>query len=170
MRVVKFLSTFDSSVLLWRYPPCGATSLSFPPSPQLWSQAFLRTNDYTRPQSLVGALSQMNAALFHYVSPARLLAINASIPKIAILSGDDDYLVDPSNSKHLSEAMPSAEYVVFEKTGHAILSQWPERMAKFLEGVFEEGWEKVVKQMDSVAPLELRLALPLDMSTSQYTR
>lgn len=94
----------------------------------------------------------MAAALFHYVSPARLLAIDASVPKIAILTGDDDYLVDPSNSQHLSRSMPNAEFVVWEKTGHAIPGQWPERLAKFLEGVFDEGWERAVKQMEAVAP------------------
>lgn len=100
----------------------------------------------------MGRISQLTAVLTHYVSPARLSAINASIPKIAILTGDDDNLMDPANSKKLSQTLPSAEYVVWEKTGHAVHEQWPERLATFLEGVFEEGWERATRQMDAVAP------------------
>lgn len=81
----------------------------------------------------------MFAALFHYVSPARLATINASIPKILILTGDDDHLVDPSNSRHLAKHMPSAEFIVWEKTGHGLPAQWPKRTSELFERVFEEG-------------------------------
>lgn len=96
--------------------------------------------DVSPPETILGSISQMAAALTHYVSNSRLRTIESSIPKIAILTGDDDHLVDPSNSRKLSQAMPSAEYVIWTRTGHWLPSQWPERTGKFLEGVFEEGW------------------------------
>lgn len=47
--------------------------------------------------------------------------------------------------------MPDAEHVVWEKTGRAIPGQWPERLAQFLEGVLDGGWERALRQMEAVA-------------------
>ena len=89
----------------------------------------------------------MFAALFHYVSPTRLASIASSIPKILILTGDDDHLVDPSNSKYLKEVMgDKAELIVWEETGHGVPAQWPKRTAELLERVFEEGKSKVEEE------------------------
>ena len=91
----------------------------------------------------MGTFSQMSAALTHNVSPERLRSISRSIPKILIVTGDQDHLVDPKNSKYLKENMPEAELVVFEKTGHAIHLQWPKRYCELLERVMKEGAGRV---------------------------
>ncbi|KAF8314258.1 alpha/beta-hydrolase [Clavulina sp. PMI_390] len=115
-------------------------------------QIYFRRIDHTRPQTLVGSLSQMAAALTHYVSPSRLAAIDASIPKIAILTGDSDHMVSPAHSQRLAQYMPHAQFEVWQRTGHALPMQWPERAAAWFEKVFEEGWERSVAQMRAVAP------------------
>lgn len=116
------------------------------------NQSYLRRISYTRPQSLLGSLSQMWAALFHYVSPDRLAAINASIPKILILTGDNDHMVDPSNSFKLAADMPDAEFIQWEETGHGVVAQWPQRVAHLLERVFEEGSANARAELDATAP------------------
>jgi pimeloyl-ACP methyl ester carboxylesterase len=63
------------------------------------------------------------------------------IPKVAIVTGDSDNLVAPSNSAYLNKYMKEAEYVVFEETGHAIHTQWKKRYNELLERVFSEGRE-----------------------------
>lgn len=103
------------------------------------AQIYLRRIEITRPQTLIGALSQMSAGLTHHVTPARLSQISNSIPKVAIITGDQDNLVAPSNSVYLKKHMKEAEYVVFEGTGHAINAQRKERFNALLERVFREG-------------------------------
>jgi pimeloyl-ACP methyl ester carboxylesterase len=93
----------------------------------------------TQPQTPMGALSQMYAGLTHYVSPTRLRKISSSIPKVLILTGDQDHLVHHSNSHHLQTHMPEAEFVWWEKTGHGISAQWKARFNELLERLFEEG-------------------------------
>ena len=92
----------------------------------------------------------MWAALFHYVSPERLAEINASIPKILILTGDNDHMVDPSNSFKLASAMPDAEFIQWEETGHGIVAQWPKRVARVLQRVFEEGSARVKAELEAI--------------------
>ena len=95
----------------------------------------------------------MLAALTHYVPPSSLLTIARSIPKIAILTGDDDNMVDPRNSLRIKEAMgDGVQYEVWEGTGHGVFAQWPDRTAAWLEGVFEEGWERSLRERGAVAP------------------
>ena len=94
----------------------------------------------------------MYGALGHYVSPARLAKVAQNIPKVLVLTGDDDLLMNPVNSDKLVERLTSGgkkgdtnvEFVKWEKTGHAIPSQWPERVNTLLEKVFEEGRAKSV--------------------------
>lgn len=95
-----------------------------------------------RVQTPMGTLSQMSAGLTHHVTPDRLQLISRTIPKILILTGDNDDLVNPANSKYLKSHMPEAEQVVFEETGHAIHLQRPKRYCELLERVFEEGRER----------------------------
>ena len=90
----------------------------------------------------MGSLSQMAAALTHNVSPARLHTISLSIPKVVIVTGDQDHLVNPRNSLRLKEHMPDAEYILFEATGHAIQAQRKETFNALLERVFQEGRER----------------------------
>ncbi|KAI0083105.1 Alpha/Beta hydrolase protein [Irpex rosettiformis] len=93
----------------------------------------------SRPQSFVGQLFQMAAALTHNVPPFRLRAISENIPKVLILTGDGDQLVRPSRSVHLKECMPEAEFVQWESTGHGLHTQHNRRFNEVLERVFEEG-------------------------------
>lgn len=106
------------------------------------AQIYLHRIEITRPQTLIGSFSQMSAGLTHHVTPARLSQIS-SIPKVAIVTGDQDNLVAPSNSAYLKEHMKEAEYVVFENTGHSVQAQRKERFNELLERVFREGRERV---------------------------
>ncbi|KZO99439.1 alpha/beta-hydrolase [Calocera viscosa TUFC12733] len=110
---------------------------------QLKAHEIIERSRVTRKQTLQGSLSQMAAGLTHYVSPARLHKISRSIPKIIILTGDEDHLVAPRNSQYLKEQMPEAELIVWEKTGHALHQQWPGRYCELLERLMAEGREAV---------------------------
>ena len=93
----------------------------------------------TRLQKPLGSVSQMWAALGHHVGVERLAQISNTIPKVLILTGDQDHLVRPSNSVYLSEHMPEAELVEWEDTGHVVNAQHVERFHTLLERVFLEG-------------------------------
>lgn len=84
----------------------------------------------------------MSAGLTHHVTSQRLSKISSSIPKVVIVTGDQDNLVAPSNSVYLKKHMKEAEYVVFEDTGHVIHTQRNERFNELLERVFKEGRER----------------------------
>lgn len=96
----------------------------------------------TRPPTFVGSVSQMAAALTHNVSPERLRQISRTIPKVAIVVGDEDHLVRVSNSFHLKECMPEAEFVQYEHTGHGLPAQQRRRFNELLERVFAEGRQR----------------------------
>ncbi|KAG0706337.1 Alpha/Beta hydrolase protein [Suillus ampliporus] len=113
--------------------PEGRTNL------EVQSDIYRRRLKITQPQSPIGALSQMCAGLTHYVSPARLRKISSSIPKVVILTGDQDHLIHCSNSLHLQRHMPEAELVWWEETGHGISAQWKARFNELLGKTFEEG-------------------------------
>ena len=95
-----------------------------------------------RVQQPIGALSQMWAGLTHHVSAARLEKIAKSVPKIVIATGDDDHLVAPSNSQYLAEHMPGSEFVVWEKTGHAVQLQRMKEFSALVERCVDEGRAK----------------------------
>ncbi|TFY65379.1 hypothetical protein EVG20_g5616 [Dentipellis fragilis] len=103
----------------------------------------------TRPQKPLGALSQMWAGLGHRVTPDRLASISRSIPKVVILTGDEDNLVDPSNSQYLGKHMKEAELINWEGTGHGLQLQWSKRFNALLERVFEEGRQRVAKHQSA---------------------
>jgi pimeloyl-ACP methyl ester carboxylesterase len=90
----------------------------------------------------MGHISQMVAALTHHCDPYRLRLISKSIPKVVIVTGDEDHLVSPHHSQELKDSMPSAELVQWEGTGHGISSQWPKRFNELLEKTFREGLAK----------------------------
>ena len=100
----------------------------------------------------MGAISQMAAGSTHYVSPARLRAISASIPKVVIVTGDQDHLVDLRGSVYLKQNMPEAESIAFEATGHGIHAQRKEEFNILLERVFREGRERADAEERSSAP------------------
>ncbi|KAJ3559884.1 hypothetical protein NM688_g69 [Phlebia brevispora] len=110
---------------------------------EVQSEIYRKRMDVTRPQTFMGTISQMAAGLTHYMSPDRLRRISKSVPKVLILTGDEDHLVRPSNSIHLKQHMPEAELVEWERTGHGIHVQWKKRFNDLLERVFEEGRQRV---------------------------
>jgi pimeloyl-ACP methyl ester carboxylesterase len=102
----------------------------------------------------------MAAALTHYVSSDRLTFIAANIPKIAIVTGDEDHLVDPAGSERIKAGMDQAirrgdgedakrvEFLRFEGTGHAIhiqkrvqINELVERCAKEGRAMLDAGWK-----------------------------
>ncbi len=85
----------------------------------------------------------MAAAISHYVSPERLAFISKSIPKVLIITGDEDNLVNPNNSRHMKACMPEAELIEWKRTGHGIHGQWRDRFNATLEHVFNEGRQRV---------------------------
>ncbi|KAF5366565.1 hypothetical protein D9758_008986 [Tetrapyrgos nigripes] len=97
----------------------------------------------TRPQTLSGSLSQLYAALTHRVSPARLEQISKSIPKIIILTGDVDHLVNPKNSFYLKDKMKEAELIQWKNTGHGLHFQKTREFNAVVERMVEEGREAV---------------------------
>jgi pimeloyl-ACP methyl ester carboxylesterase len=97
----------------------------------------------TRIQKPLGAISQMWAGFTHHVQAERLAQISKTIPKVVILTGDEDHLVRPTNSAYLKKHMPEAEYVVWKDTGHVVNLQHVERFNALLERVFHEGEAKM---------------------------
>jgi pimeloyl-ACP methyl ester carboxylesterase len=105
----------------------------------------------------MGHISQMAAALTHYVSPSRLAFISARIPKIIIVTGDEDHLVSPEGSRRLWRAMVRkqdegdgqdlrVELVQWKDTGHGIQAQ--------REREFNELIARCVREGRSIADLE----------------
>ncbi|KAI0251195.1 alpha/beta-hydrolase [Lactifluus subvellereus] len=93
----------------------------------------------TRIQKPLGGISQMWAGLMHHMQTERLGQLSKTIPKVMIVSGDQDHLVRPSNSAYLKKYMPEAEYVVWKDTGHVVSGQHVKRFNGLLEDVFLEG-------------------------------
>jgi hypothetical protein len=93
----------------------------------------------TRIQKPIGAVSQMWAGLTHHVEAKRLAQISETIPKVLILTGDQDHLIRPSHSAYMSKQMPKAEFIVWKDTGHVVSMQHVERFNTLLERVFLEG-------------------------------
>lgn len=91
----------------------------------------------------MGHFSQMAAGLTHRVQPERLSRISAQIPKITIVTGDEDHLVRISNSFRLKAAMPEAELVQFPETGHGIHAQRKREFNKLIERTIMEAEERL---------------------------
>jgi hypothetical protein len=123
-------------------------------------QLYARRLAHTPPQTLTGAVSQMCAGLTHYVSPSRLRSIRLAVPKVTLVTGDEDWMVHPSGSERIWEAMVDAaagegvtklkefdgvvgnvELLKWERTGHPLHVQWPARFNALLERAFMEGNE-----------------------------
>jgi pimeloyl-ACP methyl ester carboxylesterase len=101
-------------------------------------KAFIRRIAVTTPQAFMGHISQMAAGLTHHCTPDRLRMISKSIPKVAIVTGDDDHLVRPRNSFRLKAAMPEAELLQWEHTGHSIHVQRVKEFNALIERVCTE--------------------------------
>jgi pimeloyl-ACP methyl ester carboxylesterase len=96
-----------------------------------------------RRQTLIGSLSQMAAATTHYCTPEKLRRIDRSIPKIWILTGDEDNLIYPSNSFWLHKHMPEAEFEQWTHSGHGLVIQYPERFNERLDKVIQEAKRRI---------------------------
>ena len=88
----------------------------------------------------------MAAALTHNVSPSRLEFISARIPKIMIVTGDEDHLVSPEGSRRLWQGMTSkggqdlgVELVQLEGTGHGIHFQREREFNELITRCVREG-------------------------------
>ena len=83
---------------------------------------------FAKPQRFLGRISQMAAALTHHVSPSRLEFIGARIPKIIIVTGDEDCIVAPKESRRLWRGMTSNDRDTDGKGGQqdlrVELAQW----------------------------------------------
>ena len=91
----------------------------------------------------------MAAALTHHVLPSRLSFISARIPKIIIVTGDEDHLVAPEGSRRLWRGMTSnrdidgrdmrVELVQWEGTGHGIHVQREREFNELITRCVREG-------------------------------
>lgn len=93
----------------------------------------------------------MAAGLTHHVAPARLAQIANTVPKIAIVAGDDDNLVRPVGSVKIWKAMTGGpgqdseetrkrvELLQWEGTGHGIHSQREVEFNELVERCMREG-------------------------------
>lgn len=104
---------------------------------------YLKRIAIQRRQGLIGSLSQMAAGVTHHCTPAKLRKIAESVPKIWILTGDEDNLIYPSNSFWLHKHMPEAEFEQWEDTGHGAISQHPERFNKRLDEVIQDAKQRI---------------------------
>ncbi|TRM59053.1 Alpha/Beta hydrolase protein [Schizophyllum amplum] len=104
----------------------------------------------TRPQQLMGHISQMIAALSHYVDDSRLAAIGKNIGAkekgwIGVVCGDEDHLVLKSNSLRIVAGLRSsgdndiAEYEEWPVTAHGIHVQRRKRFCALIERGVAEG-------------------------------
>jgi len=109
------------------------------------TEAYLHQTETTRPQTFIGALSQLCATLTHHVSAARLSIISSTIPKVTIVTGDSDDLVSPRKSAYIKKYMEEAEYLVFEETGHSIHMQRKKRYNQLLERIVAESRERAIR-------------------------
>ncbi|KAF7316149.1 AB hydrolase-1 domain-containing protein [Mycena indigotica] len=105
---------------------------------QVQTETYLRRVVFGPKQQVIGHISQLGAGLTHHVSETRLARIAGTIPKVVILCGDQDHLMDLQHSRDLKAAMPDAEFVQWDNTGHGIHSQRPIEFRDLLMRVFEE--------------------------------
>ena len=110
-------------------------------------QNFLKRFYAARPQPFIGIISQMAAGLTHRVTGDRLREISRLIPKVIIVTGDEDHLVDPQRSRFIKANMPEAELVEFSNTGHAIHFQRPRELNELITRAVREGRSRVSERM-----------------------
>jgi pimeloyl-ACP methyl ester carboxylesterase len=87
----------------------------------------------------------MAAGLTHRVSGDRLREISRLIPKVVIVTGDEDHLVDPQRSKFIKANMPEAEFIEFADTGHAIQIQRAKEVNGIIARAIREGRSRLLE-------------------------
>ncbi|KAJ7689471.1 alpha beta-hydrolase [Mycena rosella] len=105
---------------------------------QVQTEVWLRRVTFSAKQRIIGHVSQLTAALTHRVTPDRLRLISEIIPKVLIVCGSEDWLVDLRHSYDLKTHMPKAEFVQWTDTGHGIYAQRPAEFHDLLVRVFRE--------------------------------
>ncbi|UZJ54100.1 hypothetical protein CBS101457_003420 [Exobasidium rhododendri] len=110
---------------------------------QIMKEMFAFRYSFSRRQTVYGALAQLRAVFTHQVKPADLKQIDEAIPKTIIITGDEDNLVNPGNSKHLAKHMPRAELQVLVGSGHAPTAQLPRVVNALLDRTIKEGREEL---------------------------
>ncbi|CAG8543059.1 6662_t:CDS:10 [Ambispora leptoticha] len=91
----------------------------------------------TNPTTLTGSVGQIAAVLSHGVSRERLIQIRENIPRILVITGTWDNLVNPKNSYYLGEEL-QADLQIFEGSGHALPTEQAERYNMALEDHFRK--------------------------------
>ncbi|BGP43815.1 hypothetical protein JCM10450v2_008013 [Rhodotorula kratochvilovae] len=84
---------------------------------------FLRRYHIGRRQSASGQLGQMAAVLKHRMSADRLAVLASSIPRIAIVHGTEDLLINVQRAHELHKDLPGSTLKIVENAGHALPSQ-----------------------------------------------
>ncbi|KDN41887.1 alpha/beta-hydrolase, partial [Tilletiaria anomala UBC 951] len=132
----------------WLDEPCERLphAARVPSNRQWFAETFQWRYRYTHRQALPGALAQIAATLTHRVSNAELRHnIDAHVPRTLVLTGDDDNLVNPDNSRHLLANMPRARLVRLTGGGHALNMQFPARVNRLIEENVNEGEDLVAQ-------------------------
>jgi pimeloyl-ACP methyl ester carboxylesterase len=101
-----------------------------------------------RKQSPHGAISQIWAVVAHNVSPGRLKTISEIVPSILIVTGDEDHLISPANSRYLHEHLPESQYEVLKGFGHGLPAQDPPRFNALLETFLDRAKAKLTGSLD----------------------
>lgn len=86
----------------------------------------------------------MAAGLTHRVTGDRLREISRLIPKVVIVTGDEDHLVHPRQSRFIKANMPEAELVEFTGTGHSIHIQRAKELNEIIVRVIREGRSRLL--------------------------
>ncbi|GAA6055715.1 hypothetical protein JCM3770_001034 [Rhodotorula araucariae] len=83
----------------------------------------MRRYQIGRRQSVSGQLGQMAAVLKHSVSADRLGVLATRIPRIAIIHGTEDLLIDVQRAHELHQDIPGSSLKVVQNAGHGLPSQ-----------------------------------------------
>jgi len=111
------------------------------------TENFLNRFYAARPQPFIGVISQMAAGLTHRVTGDRLREISRLIPKVVIVTGDEDHLVDPQRSRFIKANMPEAELIELSDTGHGIHLQRPRELNELIARAVREGRSRLSERM-----------------------
>lgn len=89
----------------------------------------------------------MAAGLTHRVTGDRLREISRLVPKVIIVTGDEDHLVNPERSRFIKANMPEAEFIEISGTGHAIHLQRPREFNGIITRAIREGRSRLTERI-----------------------
>ncbi|GAA6042192.1 hypothetical protein JCM8097_005008 [Rhodosporidiobolus ruineniae] len=90
---------------------------------EVLEEEFLYRYKKGRRQPLAGRVGQTAAVLAHHLSPARLALLAASIPRIAIIHGEEDELIHVERAREMHRDLPGSSLRLIPSAGHALPSQ-----------------------------------------------